>query len=102
MKMKVYLVVTFVLACSFGLMACTKESKEQDDKVSVERLYEANFDCIGIESHDVNMYSDTKGTAKLTVKLPDYEILYKDAYESKNPDEYLLNLFGSNSPQLAA
>lgn len=93
--MRLYLAVISVLACSLGLMACTKKSKEQNNEISAEQLYEANFQCIDIESQNIIMHSDKEGKAKIKVKLPDYEILYKDACKSKNPDEYLLNMLES-------
>lgn len=97
MKKKFILFVICAMFCTLGLLACSNDSDKngQGDEVSANQLQEANSNCISIETHDVVMQSDTEGTVEITVQLPNYEKLYKEAYASENPDQYLLKALES-------
>lgn len=43
-----------------------------------------------VEEKSIVMTSDTEGTAIIVVKIPDYELLFKNAAKEENPDQYLL------------
>lgn len=49
-----------------------------------------NERAVVVEETDIVMETDTEGTATITIKMPDYELLFKEAYASENPDQYLL------------
>lgn len=49
-----------------------------------------NERAIVVEETDIVMATDNEGTAKIVIKLPDYELLFKEAYASENPDQYLV------------
>ena len=49
-----------------------------------------NERAIVVEETDIVMETDTEGTATVIVKMPNYELLFKEAYASKNPDQYLV------------
>ncbi len=97
MKKKAPLFVLLVIICIFGLVACSNNvnTTTGSGEIFASQLQEANSACIDIEPHDVVMQTDTEGTVKITVQLPDYEILYKEAYASENPDQYLLRALES-------
>lgn len=97
MKKKLILLVICETISIWGLMACSndEDTEEQNSKITAEQLYDANFDCIDVKTHDIVMNSNTEGTVKITVQLPDYGSLYKDAYASENPDQYLLKALES-------
>ncbi len=58
---------------------------------SKENLLEfVNKKTIVIEETDIVMETDTEGTATVIVKMPDYELLFKKASDSENPEQYLL------------
>lgn len=48
-----------------------------------------NKRAIAVEESDIVMETDTEGTATIIVKMPNYELLFKEAYASENPDRYL-------------
>ena len=43
-----------------------------------------------VEEKSIDMASDTEGTATLVVTIPNYELLFKEAVTTENPDNYLL------------
>lgn len=49
-----------------------------------------NERAVVVEETDIVMETDTEGTATVIVKMPDYELLFKEAYASENPDQYLV------------
>lgn len=49
-----------------------------------------NERAVAVEETDIVMETDTEGTATVTVKMPNYELLFKEAYASENPDQYLV------------
>ena len=49
-----------------------------------------NERSIVVEETDIVMESDDSGTANIVVQIPDYGLLFKEAYASKNPDLYLV------------
>ena len=97
MKKKKMLIVIPVIICICGLLVCTKmrhfigTNKETSEK----QLQEINSNCIEIGKHEISMQTDTEGTAKIKVQLPKYEILYKEASVSENPEECLINTLKS-------
>jgi hypothetical protein len=97
MKKRGFCFVIATILCLSGVVGCSKkkESKQDTEQIAASQLQEANAECIQIESHDVIMQNDREGTVKLTVKLPDYETLYKEAYVTENPDRYLLAVLES-------
>lgn len=49
-----------------------------------------NERAVLVEENEIVMETDTKGTATVIVKMPNYELLFKEAYASENPDQYLV------------
>ena len=49
-----------------------------------------NERAVVVEKTDIVMKTDTEGTATVIVKMPNYELLFKEAYASENPDQYLV------------
>lgn len=49
-----------------------------------------NERAVVVEKTDIVMVTGNEGTAKIVVQLPDYELLFKGAYASDNPDQYLV------------
>lgn len=49
-----------------------------------------NERAVVVEETEIVMETDTKGMATVIVKMPDYELLFKEAYASENPDQYLV------------
>ncbi len=45
---------------------------------------------IVIEESNIEMTSDTEGTATIIVQIPNYELLFKEAASTANPEQYLL------------
>lgn len=43
-----------------------------------------------VEQEEIIMYSETAGRASVIVQIPDYEALFQEAYESGNPQLYLI------------
>lgn len=91
MKKKIILLVALAIVCIMGLGACSDNANiaDENEEISADQLQEANADCINVETHNVVMQTNTEGVVKATVQLPDYEKLYKEAYNSENPDQYL-------------
>lgn len=58
----------------------------QEDKL----LEFINTKNIAIEESMIEMTSDTEGTAIIMVKIPNYELLFKEAALTKNPEQYLI------------
>lgn len=56
-----------------------------------ERLEEINRNCIIVEEKDVVMQNETEGTATVTIEVPDYTDIYIAAYNSKNPERYIVD-----------
>lgn len=48
-----------------------------------------NTKNIAIEESTIEMTSDTEGTAIIIIKIPNYELLFKEAALTKNPEQYL-------------
>lgn len=49
-----------------------------------------NERAVVVEETEIVMETDTEGTATVVVKMPNYELLFKEAYASENPDRYLV------------
>lgn len=49
-----------------------------------------NERAVVVEEMNIVMETDNEGTASIVVQIPDYELLFKEAYASENPDQYLL------------
>lgn len=49
-----------------------------------------NEKTIVIEETDIVMETETEGAATIIVQMPDYELLFKEASTSANPEQYLL------------
>lgn len=49
-----------------------------------------NERAVVVEETDIVMETDDKGTAAIVVQIPDYELLFKEAYASENPNQYLV------------
>lgn len=97
MKKKKILVVMPIIICICGLLVCTnmKHFIGTNKATSEKQLQEINSNCIEIEKQEVSMQTDTEGAVKIKVQLPKYEILYKEASVSENPEEYLVNTLKS-------
>ena len=97
MKKKKMLIVIPVIICICVLLICTNKryfigiNKENSEK----QLQEINSNCIEMETQKIFMQTDTEGIVKIKVQLPKYEILYKEANASENPEEYLVNILKS-------
>lgn len=48
-----------------------------------------NTKNIIVEESTIEMTSDTEGTATIIVQIPNYELLFKEAALTKNPEQYL-------------
>jgi len=90
---KKILYVLFAILCVFDLVACSNNTDTiiPNREVLASQLQEANYNCIKLETHDIVMQTVSEGVVIITVQIPDYEGLYKKAYTSENPDQYLLN-----------
>lgn len=49
-----------------------------------------NERAVIVEEKDIVMETDTEGTVTIIVQIPDYELLFKEAYKSANPNGYLV------------
>lgn len=99
MKKSVIYFTILAILCVSGVVGCSKkkESNRDTEQNITRQLQEVNAENIEIETHEVVMQTDREGTVKLTVKLPDYEELYKEAYDTENPDQYLLTALQSGT-----
>lgn len=70
------------------LFGCGERESEKDT-VRVQSLEELNEACIFVEEKEVHMESENNGEAELVVKMPDYEDLYRRAYETDDPETYI-------------
>lgn len=50
-----------------------------------------NEKTIVIKEMNIVMETKTEGSATVIVQMPDYKLLFKEAYSSENPEQYLLN-----------
>ena len=85
MKKKKMLIVIPAIICICGLLVCTK----------MGHFIETNKETSEKQLQEISMQTDTEGTAKIKVQLPKYEILYKEASASENPEECLVNTLKS-------
>lgn len=49
-----------------------------------------NERAVVVKETEIVMETDTEGTATVIVKMPNYELLFKEAYSSEKPDQYLV------------
>jgi len=99
--------IFLVGSCIIGGLACfdvvnlpvisdfVKMQNEEDDYsekeyIEIKELEQANQNCIVIVKKSIEMENEKEGTATITVSMPNYEQLYKEALQAENPDEYLL------------
>jgi len=73
-----------------------KEKKGQEEIIGEESIVinefkQANDECIVVEEKSIEMKNEQEGTAVVLINIPDYEMLYKSALQSEDPDEFLLN-----------
>ena len=97
MKKKKMLIVIPAIICICGLLVCANRRHfiGANKETSEKQLQEINSNCIEIETQKIFMQTDTEGTVKIKVRLPKYEILYKEASVSENPEECLANTLKS-------
>ena len=96
MKKRIILNVLVAVICIWGMTACSN-TKNRDVEISPQKLQDANSNCINIETHEIVMKSESEGTVELTVEIPDYEVLFKQAYKSEDPDGYMLQALESEN-----
>lgn len=96
------LIVALVCVVAFFLGPMLKNTsadmnnmKNNPVQAGQEVFYEANSKCIEFETHNIVMNGDSEGSVTLIVQLPDYTQLYNNAYISKNPDQFILEVLQS-------
>lgn len=77
-----------ILICMILLSGCGEQESERN-KARARSLEELNETCIFAEEKEVYMESENNGEAKLIVKIPDYEELYRKAGETPDPETYI-------------
>ncbi len=92
-KLLLCLVLLLAITCSvigglsyFGILDIPVLSAIREEKL----LEFINEKCIAVEEVNILMESDTEGIATIIVQMPDYELLFKNASSSENPEQYLL------------
>lgn len=97
MKRSITLYFLVAIICAFGMTACSNntDTSNQTLEISPQQLQEVNFNCIDIETPNIVMENDIEGTVEITVQIPDYEALYKQAHEFEDPDVYILQALES-------
>ncbi len=89
------LAIALVLFLVFGLTACAEKPEPTEPQpVSAEQMYEASNKTIEVETQPMDV-EEIPDTVEITVKLPDYEKLYRDAWAAEDPDRYLLDAMES-------
>lgn len=56
-----------------------------------ENIEDINRSCIVVKEKDIVMQNETEGTATVTIEVPDYTDIYIAAYNSKNPERYIVD-----------
>lgn len=56
-----------------------------------ENIEDINRSCIIVKEKDIVMDNETEGTATITIEVPNYADIYIAAYNSKNPERYIVN-----------
>lgn len=56
-----------------------------------ENIGDINRNCIIVKEKDIVMDNDTEGTATIAIEMPDYADIYIAAYNSKNPERYIVD-----------
>lgn len=60
---------------------------------SDELLVKLNKKSIKVEEKKIKMKDEKNGTAEIVVTIPDYEMMWKDAFKTKNPRRELIKKF---------
>lgn len=75
--------------------ACASDKNRSSETELAEELQAANDEAIRVDMGQVSMISETEGTVEVIVELPDYAVLFKQAYAADNPDRALINALKS-------
>ena len=83
--------IFIMLLCAGMLWGCGKSESttETVSESAPKDLRELNEECITVETGETEMDTETEGTVKLSVELPDYKSLYIEASQSENPEEFV-------------
>ena len=83
--------IFIMLLCAGMLWGCGKSESttETVSESAPKDLRELNEECIKIKTGETEMDTETEGTVKLSVELPDYKSLYIEASQSENPEEFV-------------
>ena len=60
-----------------------------------EQLADISKKSITIKELELEMDSETEGTAKILITVPDYKKLFQEALKTKNPEDYIRNVLNS-------
>lgn len=93
LKLFLWLILLVVIASGIiaglsytGIIDIPVLSEFNEDNI----LETLNERAVVVEETEIVMETDTEGTATVIVKMPNYELLFKEAYASENPDQYLV------------
>lgn len=89
----IFIVVLFILIAAL----LTGQHKSNLNNSKLERI---NYSCIQIEEIDSVMISDTEGTATVLIRMPDYKVLFLNAWEKSNPERYINNALETGAYQV--
>lgn len=65
-----------------------------------DQLTEANRKCITVDELSITMQSESEGTAEILVRMPDYLKLFRNAMDSADPEEYVLDALKSGKYEI--
>lgn len=86
--------ITIIAVCLLIVSGCSSQ-KEEKTELSEKSLSELNTACVSVEEKDIEMTSDNSGEVELVVKIPDYKKLYKEAYQTEDPEAYVKDALSS-------
>ena len=83
--------IFIILLCTTLLWGCGKSVSDTEtvSELTPKELQKLNEECIKIKTGETEMNTETEGTVKLSVELPDYKSLYIEASQSENPEEFV-------------
>lgn len=88
----VYLdIVNIPVVSNFVKRQNKEDNYSEKEYIEINALEKANQESIVIVEKNIDMENEKEGIATITVSMPNYEQLYKEALQAENPDEYLLN-----------
>ena len=75
----------------FGVINLTDffGAEEQDYSEALQRL---GTETVEMKELEVFMQSETEGSAKVCITIPNYEKLFIDAFQKRNPEKYLVDM----------